>query len=76
MEDIEKDFATALEGIRKLPDDSRLAVMVAYRYYTQLLKNIKKTPAQELMSRRIRVSDGKKLLLLITSVVKHKLNLE
>ena len=74
--DIEKDFVTALEGIRKLPDDSRLAVMVAYRYYTQLLKNIKKTPAQELMKRRIRVSDSKKVMLLVTSVIKHKLNLE
>ena len=76
VEDIEKDFATALEGIRKLPDDSRLAVMVAYRYYTRLLKNIKKTPAQELMKRRIRVSDSKKVMLLVTSVIKHKLNLE
>ena len=76
VEDIEKDFATALEGIRKLPDDSRLAVMVAYRYYTRLLKNIKKTPVQELMNRRIRVSDSKKVMLLVTSVIKHKLNLE
>ena len=76
VEDSEKDFATALEGIRKLPDDSRLAVMVAYRYYTRLLKNIKKTPVQELMNRRIRVSDSKKVMLLVTSVIKHKLNLE
>ncbi len=76
VKDIEKDFETAFTGIRKLPSDSRLAVMVAYRYYSQLLKKIKHTPASELMNRRIRVSDSKKIGLLIISVIRHKLKLE
>ena len=76
VKDIEKDFEVAYSGIRRLPADSRLAVIVAYKYYRRLLRKIKQTPATELMSKRIRVSDGRKFWLLITSVVKHKLNLE
>ena len=76
VKDIEKDFETAFAGIRRLPYDSRLAVMVAYRYYRQLLKKIKKTPAAELLNRRIRVSNVNKAGLFILSVIRHKLNLE
>ena len=75
VKDIEKDFEVAYSGIRRLPDDSRLPVMVAYKYYRSLLHKIKQTPATELMNRRIRISDSRKLGLLITSRVKHILHL-
>ncbi len=64
IDEINTDFAEAYKGIRKLPRDSRLAVTIAYKYYLQLLKKIKKTPANEIISRRIRVSNFNKFLLL------------
>ena len=75
IKDIQNDFDEAYAGIKKLPEDSRLAVMVAYKYYLALLNKIKKTPANELMNKRVRVSDFKKMLLLSTAFVKHTLNI-
>lgn len=72
--DIENDFKIALVGIRKLPNSSRLATLTAYIYYSELLKKINKTKAQKIITERIRVSNGKKFLLLIKAFAKYKLN--
>lgn len=64
IKDIEEDFKIAYSGIIKLPSNSRLAVMVAYRYYLKLLKKIKKTPSHKIISKRVRVSNLKKFVLL------------
>ena len=48
---------------------------MAYRYYSQLLKKLKKTPALEIKSTRIRVANYKKVELLTRSYVKYQLNL-
>lgn len=75
VEDIEYDFGMALQGIRKLPDNSKFAVTVAYFYYMSLLSKIKSTPATQIISRRIRVSNISKLNLMLKSLVITKLNL-
>ena len=61
--DIQKDFDSAKEGISKLPRSSRLGVYLAYRYYTKLLKKLKSTPVDKLMTTRIRVNNFEKFLL-------------
>lgn len=76
IHDIETDFAEALKGIRQLPDNSRLAVHTAYRYYMRLLDKIRNTPAGELVTRRIRVPNTEKFRLLSGAVIKHKLHME
>jgi len=48
---------------------------MAYRYYSKLLDKLKKTPALEIKSARIRVPDYKKVELLTRSYVKYQLNL-
>jgi phytoene/squalene synthetase len=63
--DIEDDFREALEGIRRLPSSSRLAVAVAFYYYRSLLRKIKSRSADDIIARRIRISNFKKILLLI-----------
>jgi len=73
-EDIEMDFAAGLEGIKMLPNDARFGVYVAYVYFHQLLKKIKKVSAAGIISRRIRVPDLQKYVLLLTSYIKHKFN--
>ncbi|MFH4967620.1 phytoene/squalene synthase family protein [Gaetbulibacter sp. M240] len=73
--DIEHDFEIGLSGIRKLPNEAKFGVFMAYRYYSQLLKKLKKTPAFKIKNSRIRVSNPKKVELLMRSYVKYQLNL-
>jgi len=75
IQDIENDFSKGLEGIRKLPIEAKFGVFMAYRYYHQLLKKLKKTPALEIKNARIRVPHYKKIELLTRSYVKYQLNL-
>lgn len=75
INDIENDFALGLQGIKKLPIEAKFGVFMAYRYYSQLLKKLKKTPALEIKSTRIRVPNYKKFELLTRSYVKYQLNL-
>ncbi len=75
IDDIEKDFSEGLSGIKQLPLEAKFGVFMAYRYYNQLLKKLKTTPALEIKSTRIRVPDYKKVELLTRSYVKYQLNL-
>lgn len=75
IKDIENDFSEGLKGIKKLPIEAKFGVFMAYRYYSQLLKKLKKTPALEIKNTRIRVPNYKKFELLTRSYVKYQLNL-
>ena len=75
ISEIENDFKDGLQGIKQLPLDAKFGVFMAYRYYNQLLKKLKKTPATEIINRRIRVPNLKKIELLTRSYVKYQLNL-
>ena len=75
IQDIEKDFEKGLTGIKKLPIEAKFGVFMAYRYYHQLLKKLKKTPAFNIKNTRIRVSNPKKIELLMRSYVKYQLKL-
>lgn len=74
-QDIKKDFDHAYEGILELPKSVRLGVYVAYVYYTNLFKKIKSAPVAKVKQDRIRVPDSQKLLLLMSSTVRHRFNL-
>jgi len=75
VSDIQSDFDEAFKGIIRLPDNSRLAVLTAYRYYIRLLDKIRNTPANKLIARRIRVHNAEKFRLLLDTVIKNKLNI-
>lgn len=75
ISDIERDFEKGLVGIKKLPLEARFGVFMAYRYYSKLLEKLKKTPALQIKSTRIRVNDYKKVELLTRSYVKYQLKL-
>lgn len=72
--DIEQEFYDSLQGIKSLPDNSKLGVYVAYVYYYQLLVKIKKVHANDIMQQRIRVSNFEKCILLVKAYMKYKLN--
>lgn len=75
IQEIKDDFRVAKEGIDNLPLEARFGVYLAYRYYHKLLNKIAKTPANELIQRRVRVSNTRKVRLLFRSYFKYKLNL-
>lgn len=75
VEDIREDFRSSIKGIRKLPQDSRKGVLIAYYYFLALLKKIDNTPAELQFERRIRVPDLIKFLILGKALVISKLRL-
>jgi len=75
IKDIDSDFEKGLSGIKKLPIEAKFGVFMAYRYYNQLLKKLKRTPALQIKNTRVRVPNYKKFELLTRSYVKYQLNL-
>jgi phytoene/squalene synthetase len=73
-QEIINEFDEALSGIRQLPLSSRKGVYLAYVYYRQLLLKITRVPANQVMSERIRVSNGQKFWLMFDSLIRYKLN--
>lgn len=74
-QEIEEDFKAGLAGIKKLPSSSKGGVYLAYVYYRSLFKKIKKLPAHRILNERIRINNGKKLQLMINSLVINKMNM-
>lgn len=64
-QDILTDFQEALPGINMLNKDARLGVYLAYRYYLDLLKKIQNEEPGRLHEQRLRVSNSRKLMLLL-----------
>lgn len=69
-EDIAADFRAALEGIRGLDHGSRRGVYLAYSYYQALFARIRKTPPEAVTGQRFRISNTRKLWLLLKVIVK------
>ena len=73
--EIEKDFINAIKGIVKLPKNSKFAVYIAYRYYSKLLKKLKRTSSENIVKKRIRIHNFQKFIVIARSYVKYQLNL-
>lgn len=72
VEETEKEFSIALDGIKKLPLKAKLGVYLAYLYYLTLLSKIKKSSVEKIKSTRIRVSDFYKIVLLVVAFIRVK----
>jgi phytoene synthase len=73
--DIEVDFRAGYEGILQLPKNARFGVYMAYKYYFKLFKKIKAKSAQNILTERIRIPNYRKMRILLTSYVRHNLNM-
>lgn len=73
--DIELDFALGYKGILMLPKKARFGVYMAYKYYFKLFKKIKGTNAEVILEERVRIPNRKKARILVTSYVRHNLNM-
>lgn len=74
-QEIEDELQLALNGIKKLPISSREGVFLAYIYYRTLFNKIKKVPPQEIMLKRIRINNGKKIGLMLNCLFESRMNL-
>ncbi len=72
--DIQKDFDDAYKGILKLPRSARAGVYLAYIYYVNLFRKIKKASTATVMAERIRVPDTQKVALLVSTYFKYRFN--
>lgn len=73
-EDIKQDFKASLDGIKRLPNGARAGVYLAYIYYSVLFKKISKLTPDRVKEERVRIPNGKKLLLLLKCYIFHKAN--
>lgn len=71
---IREEFHDALQGIKQLPVGCRKGVYLAYVYYNRLFYKITRVTAQRVMTRRIRVSNPHKFVLMFNSLVRYKIN--
>jgi phytoene synthase len=67
--DIEKDFEVALEGIKRLPTNSRGGVYLAYKYYLTLFRKIRSLPPERVLRGRIRINNFRKLFIMLRSYI-------
>ena len=70
--DIKKDFDEGYLGIKMLPEGSKLGVYVAYLYYLNLFKKIKSLNYKVILEKRIRISNSKKIILMIQAFLLNK----
>lgn len=74
-DEIDRDFMESMEGIRQLKKQVRLGVYLAFSYYINLLKEIKKARPDEILKKRYRITNTRKSYLLVNAYLKHALNL-
>lgn len=74
-EEIQAEFDEALIGIKMLPKSSRFGVYVSYRYYTKLLRKIKRKTAQQLLQERVRIPNNIKILVFAKSFIRNSINI-
>ncbi len=73
--EIKKDFDMGYIGINLLPNSVRFGVYLAYVYYINLFNKICNSPANELLEKRIRVRNRKKLYLLTKSSIQRSFSM-
>lgn len=63
--DIDCDLGAAADAIPELPENCRRAIAAAHGLFSELSDRIRRTPASELLVRRVRVPNGVKLAILL-----------
>lgn len=71
--DIRADLAAAKPGIKRLDPRARIGVDMAHRLFSALTDELDARPADELLSRRVRVNNTRKLTIAAQTVSTHLL---
>lgn len=76
LDEIDADLRAARAVIGDLPDSARTAVLVAHDLFSELSVRLRRTPAQALLTTRVRVPDAQKMVMVAragTSELTHRL---
>lgn len=73
--EIALDFKEAQIGIRSLKKEVRFGVFLAYKYYQNLLKKIVAAPPENILKQRYRVSNTRKILIMLNTFARNQVNL-
>ncbi len=68
--EIAEEFEAAQTGISRLPANSRKGVQLALNYYKNLLRKISDSEPEELLEKRIRISNLQKIKLLVINLIR------
>ena len=74
--DIKKDFDEAYLGIKQLNPIAKLGVLVSYTYYLKLFEKIRRTDASNIFKKRYRISNTRKIWILIRCRISVRLGLQ
>lgn len=74
--DIKKDFDEAYIGIKQLNQIAKLGVLVSYTYYLKLFEKIQKTDASNIFKKRYRISNARKIWILIRCSISVRLGFQ
>lgn len=69
VQDINNDLAVSAQSIKLIPKSARKAVVSAQLLFTELNNKISATPAEELIRTRIRVSNLRKLVIILKALI-------
>jgi phytoene/squalene synthetase len=69
VENINNDLAVSAKSIKLIPKSARKAVVSAQLLFTELNDKISATPAEELIRTRIRVSNLRKLVIIVKALI-------
>jgi len=69
VQDINNDLAVSAQSIKLIPKSARKAVISAQLLFTELNNKISATPAEELIRTRIRVSNLRKLVIILKALI-------
>lgn len=72
QQEIELEFKEALQGIKQLPVSARFGVYLAYKYYLKLFNKIKRTSAEKILNERVRIPNGRKISIAMSSYFQYK----
>jgi 15-cis-phytoene synthase len=72
LDDIDTDLLVAAEAVHGLPDNCRSAVAVAQAVFAELSARLRATPAEEILSRRIRLSSAAKVRVALGALVRER----
>ncbi|WP_193608132.1 phytoene/squalene synthase family protein [Nocardioides lijunqiniae] len=72
LDDIDADLAAARRSLERLPPSSRRAVRVAHGLFQELSRRLRATPPRQLLRTRVRVPDGVKARIVLTSVARRR----
>ena len=75
VDDINADFREAYHGIMQLPVKARFGVYVAYKYYLSLFRRIKQLEPKNVLEKRIRIPNYRKLMIVLRAGVKNQMGL-